>query len=215
MHTISWSLSNITSNKEMHFSSRQFTLSGGKALSPVVRLVRLDYHSIGSFANITSNKISKSALMRCICPLVSLLCRLGKHFLHSYDSTTITLLSLSNITSIKFSMSPQRDEFLAICPFDGFLCRVDSYDSTTIISFKMRYICPLDSSLCRVNKHFLHWYDSTTITKGLFLIRQATRFLSPLSEIYLSTRQLHLSTRIKSTVLENPQFFNQTIGHLH
>ena len=40
---------------EMLFSTRQFTLSGGKALSLVVQLVWLDYHYTGSLANITSN----------------------------------------------------------------------------------------------------------------------------------------------------------------
>ena len=66
----------------------------------------------------------------------------------------------------------------------------------------MKCICPLVSLLCRVGKHFLHSYDSTTITKGLLLIWQATKFpLSPLNEIHLSTRQPHLSSRIMSRVL--------------
>ena len=38
----------------MRLSTRQFTLSGGQALSP---LVRLDYHYTESLANMTSDKI--------------------------------------------------------------------------------------------------------------------------------------------------------------
>ena len=45
---------------EMQKSTRQFTLSSGQALSPLVRLVRLDYHYTGSLTNKTSDKISKS-----------------------------------------------------------------------------------------------------------------------------------------------------------
>ena len=45
---------------EMQMSTRQFTLSGGQALSPLVRLVPLDYHYTESLANKTSQKISKS-----------------------------------------------------------------------------------------------------------------------------------------------------------
>ena len=42
---------------EMQKSTRQFTLSGGQTLSP---LVRLDYHYTGSLANKTGDKVSKS-----------------------------------------------------------------------------------------------------------------------------------------------------------
>ena len=45
---------------EMQKSARQFTLSGGQALCPLVRLVRLDYHYTGSLTNKSSDKISKS-----------------------------------------------------------------------------------------------------------------------------------------------------------
>ena len=38
----------------MHLSTRQFTLLGGQALPP---LVRLDYHYKGTLANMTSNEI--------------------------------------------------------------------------------------------------------------------------------------------------------------
>ena len=56
----------------------------------------------------------------------------------------------------------------------------------------------LDSTgrvLCRVDKNFLHsydTYDSTIIPRGLLLTSQATKCLSPLSEMYFSTPQLTL-----------------------
>ena len=71
----------------------------------------------------------------------------------------------------------------------------------------MRCKSPLDRSLCRVDKHFVHSYgsyDSTTITRGLLPTRQATKFLSLPNEMQQSTRQFTLSTRIMSTVLDNP-----------
>ena len=45
---------------QMQKSTGQFTPSCGQALSPLVRLVRLDYLYTESFANTTSQKISKS-----------------------------------------------------------------------------------------------------------------------------------------------------------
>ena len=44
----------------MQKSTGQFTLSGGQALTTLVRLVRLDYLYTESLANKTSQKISKS-----------------------------------------------------------------------------------------------------------------------------------------------------------
>ena len=113
--------------------------------------------------------------MRCICPLDSLLSRVDKHFLQSYDSTTIT-------QGLFLTWQAQK--------------------------FPMRCICPLGSLLCRVDKHFLHSYDSydsTMITQGLLLTWQAQKFPSPLNEMHLSIRQLHLSIRIMSKVLDNPR----------
>lgn len=48
-------------------------------------------------------------------------------------------------------------------------------------------------------------YDSTTITRGLLPTRQARKFLSPVNEMSKSTRQLALSPRIMSTVLNFSQ----------
>ena len=45
----------------------QFTLSGRQALSPLVRLVRLDYHYTESLANITSNKKCKNSHISTFC----------------------------------------------------------------------------------------------------------------------------------------------------
>ena len=45
---------------EIQKSTRQFTLSTGQALCPLVRLVRLDDNYTGSLANKTRHKISKS-----------------------------------------------------------------------------------------------------------------------------------------------------------
>ena len=44
-------------------------------------------------------------------------------------------------------------------------------------------------------KDFLHSYDSTTITQGPFPTWQTTKFVSPLNEMHLSTRQFTLLGR--------------------
>ena len=44
--------------------------------------------------------------MSCKSPLDSLLCRVDKHFLHSYDSTNFYMESFANKTSQKISKSP-------------------------------------------------------------------------------------------------------------
>ena len=74
----------------------------------------------------------------------------------------------------------------------------------------MRCKSPLDSFLRRVDKHFLHSYDSydsTNFTRSPLPTRQARKFLSPLNQMQKSTgqfTQFTLSTRIMSTVLDNP-----------
>ena len=86
----------------------------------------------------TYNKISKP-LEGCICPLDSLRCRVDKHFLQSYDSTTITwglLLTsqatklLSPINKMHFSTRLDLAAFFlwrkpintSYCYFRSFLC---------------------------------------------------------------------------------------------
>ena len=89
----------------MHLSTRQFTLTGGQQLSP---LVRLDYHYTGSLANMTSDKFTSLLNQmhlstrqftlsggQALCPLVRLV-RLDYHY------TT----SLANINSNDISKSP-------------------------------------------------------------------------------------------------------------
>ena len=86
--------------------------------------------------SLTSDKVSK-LLMRCKSPLDSLLCRLDKHFLHSYDSYDSTLHELHGVHD-------KRQNFQV--PLMG--CK-----------------SPLDSLVYQVDKHFLHSYysyDSTT-----------------------------------------------------
>ena len=129
-----------------------------------------------------------------------------KHFLQPRSQGSL----LPALRSVGLVGENPGNEF-ALSPFDTY----ESYNSTSNISSVLptRHaskflsplngsICPLYSSLCLKNYHFFHSYDSTTITKGLLLIWQATKFpISPLNEIHLSTRQPHLSSRIMSRVL--------------
>ena len=90
----------------MQKSTRQFTLSIGQALSPLLRLVRLDHKLHGVHDKRQNFQVP---LMGCKSPLDSLVYQVDKHFLHSYysyDSTTNKTRFLANMTRNKIYKSP-------------------------------------------------------------------------------------------------------------
>ena len=74
----------LSLTNEMHFSTRQFSLSTRQCLCP---LVRLDNRLLRPFCLTNRAGYFLSLyLMRCIFPLDNLLCRLANACVHSYDS---------------------------------------------------------------------------------------------------------------------------------
>ena len=77
-------------------------------------------------------------------------------------------------------------------------------------------ICRLDSSLCLADEHFLKLYgsyDSTTI-HGVSANKTSDKISKSPNEMQKSTRQFTLSTRIMSTVLDNPLIRRVVKGHV-